>query len=308
MATSLNSLGRDRGLEVRIVVTLALLGLVYAVLGVALLAAGTGVVAMALLMAGLAFAQLYFSDKLALRSVGARVATVAEAPELHGIVERLCVAADLPKPRLAIADVSLPNAFVVGRSRTSATICVTSGLLETLDGPQLEAVLAHELAHVKHHDVMVITVASFFASVAALITQVGIFSGGLGGRDREQLPFQLVLAISFAVYLVSYFLMLALSRYREFAADRGAALFTGRPTALAAALMHISTAASKAPQTDLRAMARMNAFFIVPVGTGRALRTLLSTHPPVAARVARLLDLEAQLHAAAPLAVARDVA
>jgi heat shock protein HtpX len=161
-------------------------------------------------------------------------------------------------------------------------------------------VLAHELAHVKHREVIVMTVASFFASVAAMITQVGIFFGGFGGRDREQLPFQVVLVISFAVYLISYFLMLALSRYREFAADRGAGLFTGRPTALAAALMPISTAARKAPQTDLRAIATMNAFFIVPVGTGRALRTLFSTHPPVPARVARLLDLEAQLHAAAP--------
>jgi heat shock protein HtpX len=294
MAATMKSPERDRGLELRMVATMLLLGLVYTVLGAALLAAGTGAMAMAIVLAAVAIVQLYFAEKLALRAAHARVVGPGEVPQLHALVERLCVVADLPKPRLAIAELDMVNAFVVGRSRSSATLCVTRGLLEALAGPQLEAVLAHELAHIKHRDVAVMTLASFFAGIAATITQLGIFVGGWGDRDREHLPFQVVVAISFAVYLISYFLILALSRYREFAADRGGALITGQPAALAAALMRISAAGKGIPQTDLRATEALNAFFIIPQRS--ALQALLSTHPPASQRIARLLDLDARMH------------
>lgn len=227
--------------------------------------------------------------------MGARLVSPMEAPELHAVIERLCVTANLPKPRLAIANMLTPNAFAIGRSPKSAVVCTTTGLLEALEPHELEGVLAHELAHVQNRDVLVMTLASFFATVALMIAQMGLFFGP-GSRNRDSQPaLVVVVAVSFAVYAVSNFLMLALSRYPEFAADRGAALVTGRPAALASALMRLSGAAAQIPDRDLRSVGQLNAFFIVPLRARGAARTLFSTHPPIEQRIARLQSLEAEL-------------
>jgi heat shock protein HtpX len=247
---------------------------------------------------GLALAQLLLSDKLALRAVGARVVSVQDAAELHALVERLCIQANMPKPRLAIANTATPNAFAIGRSPKNAVVCATTGLLDVLEQHELEGVLAHELSHIQNRDVLVMTLASFFATVAALVAQIGLFAS-TGGRNRDGQPALIVIvAVSFAVYMISYFLMLALSRYREFAADRGAALVTGRPAALASALMRLSETVARTPDRDLRTVGQLNAFFIVPLRGRGALQTLFSTHPPIEQRIARLQQLEAELQQA----------
>ncbi len=282
----------DLGLRVRMLATLLLLGLLYVALVLVLLAAGVGTTIMLAVVAALALAQLFLSDKLALRSMGARQVSPHEAPGLHALVDRLCVQADLPKPKLAVAETPMPNAFALGRSPKSATVCATTGLLTTLQPAELEGVLAHELAHVKNRDVLLITVASFFASIAAMITQAGLFFGGGGGSEDDEGPsFLVVLVVAGVVYGLSSFLMLALSRYREFTADRGAALITGRPSALASALLSISGEMKRVPERDLRSAGQMNAFFVVPAGV----RSLFSTHPPMEQRVAQLERLEAGL-------------
>jgi heat shock protein HtpX len=293
MARTKTSFGRDPGLQFRMLLTIFLLGLLYAALVGALLVAGTGFAIMLVVIAGLLAAQLFLSDKLALASMGAKVVSPQEAPGLHAMIERLCIQADLPKPKIAVADTSMPNAFAMGRSKKSATVCATTGIMNTLEPHELEGVMAHELAHVKNRDVMIMTIASFFASVAAMITQFGFF---FGGSDEDSGPgFLVVLLVSFAVYVISFFLMLALSRYREFTADRGAALMTGRPSALSSALMKISGAMQRVPQQDLRAAEEMNAFFIVPTSVKGAIQTLFSTHPPMEKRIEALQRLETQM-------------
>jgi heat shock protein HtpX len=212
------------------------------------------------------------------------------------MIERLCIQADLPKPRIAVADTHVPNAFATGRSQKSATVCATTGIMQVLSPSELEGVMAHELAHVKHRDVLIMTIASFFASIAAVILQFGFF---FGGDDDENPSILIVLLVSFVVYIVSFFLMLALSRYREFAADRGAAIVTGRPSALSSALVKISGAMERVPTQDLRQAERLNAFFIVPTSVRGAIQTLFSTHPPMEQRIERLQRLESQLQAAA---------
>jgi heat shock protein HtpX len=299
MAASGVSFGRDVGLQVRMLLTMALLGLLYVVLVVALLAAGVGTALLLVVVAGLALAQLFLSDKLALRAVGAREVSPREAPGLHAMIERLCVQADLPKPRIAIAQTAVPNAFAMGRSPRSAVVCATTGILDLLEPHELEGVMAHELAHVRHRDVLIMTVASFFASVAAMVVQFGLFFGGRG-RDGGQPAVAVVLVVSAVVYAVSFMLMLALSRYREFVADRGAALTTGRPSALASALMKLSEGMGRVPQRDLRVAGELNAFFIVPARAKGTLRSLFSTHPPMERRIAALARLEAELHGQAP--------
>src|SRR5919109_2603724 len=230
------SFGKDTGLQVRMTFTLFLLGLIYVILIVALLGAGVNGVTVALIAGGLAAFQLFGSDKLALRAMGAREVTPAEAPELHAMVERLCIQADLPKPKVAVADTRMPNAFALGRSPKSATVCATTGIMELLSPAELEGVMAHELTHVANRDVLVMTLASFFATIAAYIVQFGFFFGGVGGDDDDNPSAAVLLLVSLGVYVVSFFLMQALSRYREFAADRGSALITGRPSPLASAL------------------------------------------------------------------------
>jgi heat shock protein HtpX len=297
MARQRTSFGRDTGLQARMLVTMFLLGLLYLVFVAVLLSAGAGVVTMVLVIGGLTLAQFFLSDKIALRAMGAKEVTPDEAPGLHAMIERLCIQADLPKPKVAVADMPIPNAFAMGRSQKKAVVCATTGIMETLEPHELEGVMAHELTHVKNRDVMIMTIASFFASIAAMITQFGFFfGGGFGGGDEDSGPgFLVILLVSFLVYIVSFFLMLALSRYREFAADRGAALITGRPSALASALMKISGAMQRVPEQDLRAAGQMNAFFIVPTSVKSTVQTLFSSHPPMEKRIAALQRLEAEL-------------
>src|SRR3954454_19042773 len=224
MPTGRTAYGRDVGLQARMLLTMLLLGLLYVALVAVLVWAGTGAVVMLVVVGGLAFAQLFLSDKIALRAMGAHEVSPTEAPGLHAVIERLCVQADLPKPKVAIADTHVPNAFAMGRSRKAATVCVTTGLLQLLEPHELEGVIAHELAHVAHRDVLIMTVASFFASIAAMVVQCAPFLGGSRDREGGQPAFIVVMLVSVAVYLLSFVLMLALSRHREFVADRGAAV------------------------------------------------------------------------------------
>ena len=272
-------------------ITMFLLGALYAALIAALLAAGTGAVTVAVIAGGLLLLQLFTSDKLALYAMGGREVSPEEAPQLHAMIERLCIQADLPKPRLAVAETSMPNAFAIGRSPRSATVCATTGIMGMLSPAELEGVMAHELTHVQNRDVMVMTIASFFATIASYVVQFGFFFGD----DDDNPGFLAVILVSLAVYAISFFLLQALSRYREFAADRGSAIITGRPSALASALLKISGTMERIPQRDLRASSELAAFYIVPPGAKRSLATLLSTHPPLEARLAALQRIEAQL-------------
>jgi heat shock protein HtpX len=275
--------------------TLFLLGALYVALVVALLGSGVNGVTVAIIAGGLAALNLFASDKLALAAMGARVVTPEEAPQLHAMIERLCVQADLPKPKVAVAQTRMPNAFALGRSPKSATVCATTGIMELLSPAELEGVMAHELTHVQNRDVLVMTLAGFFATIAAYIVQFGFFFGG-SADDDENPSFMVLFLVSLAVYVVSFFLMQALSRYREFSADRGAALITGRPSALASALVKISGGMQRIPQQDLRNTGELQAFFISPVGR---IGGLFSTHPPMEKRIAALQRLEAQLQGTA---------
>src|SRR5437868_1337886 len=293
-----NSFGRDRGLQARMTFTLFLLGLVYAVLVGVLVAAGAGAVTIAVIAGALFLLQFFTSDKIALFSMGAKEVTPAQAPRLHAIIDRLCVQANLPKPKVAVAVTPMPNAFAIGRSPKAATVCATTGILDLLSDAELEGVLGHELTHVQNRDVLVMTIASFFASIAAFITQMGFwFGGAFGGDDNDSGPaFIVVILVSAAVYVVSWLLLQALSRYREFAADRGSAILTGRPSALISALMKIDGGMNQIPQRDLRAAnGELAAFYIFPPKAKQTVATLFSTHPPLEARIAALQRLEAQL-------------
>ena len=295
------SFGRDSGLQARIVLTLFLLGLVYAVLVGVLVASGAGAVTIAVIAGGLFLVQYFTSDKIALLSMGARMVSPQEAPRLHGLIERLCIQADLPKPRVAIADTPMPNAFAIGRSPKTATVCATTGILDLLNDAELEAVLGHELTHVANRDVLVMTIASFFASIAAFIVQAGFwFGGAFDNRDNNNGPaFIVVLLVSAAVYVISWLLLQALSRYREFAADRGSAIITGRPSALISALLKIDGGMAQIPQRDLRAAnGELAAFYIFPPKAKQTVAGLFSTHPPLEKRIAALERLETQLQTA----------
>jgi heat shock protein HtpX len=294
------SFGKDTGLQVRMTFTLLLLGAIYVALVVVLLAVGASGIMVAIIAGGLAALNLFASDKLALAAMGARVVSPQEAPQLHAMIERLCVQADLPKPKVAVANTSMPNAFALGRSPKSATVCATTGIMDLLSPAELEGVMAHELTHVANRDVMVMTLAGFFATIAAYIVQFGFFFGGTSQSDDDDGPsFMVLLLVSLAVYVVSFFLMQALSRYREFSADRGAALITGRPSALASALNKISSGMHRIPQQDLRSASELQAFFIFPAGAGKAVGNLFATHPPLEKRIERLARLEAQLQGTA---------
>ncbi|HEV7492645.1 zinc metalloprotease HtpX [Baekduia sp.] len=295
------SFGRDTGLQVRMLTTMLLLGLVYIVFFAVLFASAGG--AIALIGCGLFLGfQFFASDKLALRSMGAQEVSPQEAPELHAMIERLCVQADIPKPKIAVVASPVPNAFALGRSQKSASVCATTGIMDLLSPAELEAVMAHEITHIVNRDVMIMTLAGFFASIASMIVQFGFLFGGGGyggggyGDDDDDGPsFMAVILISAVVWVVSFFLMRMLSRYREFAADRGAAVITGRPSALSSALMKLSGVNDRIPQSDLRAHAEMNAFYIVPVKVKDSLYNLFSTHPPMEKRIEALSRLESQL-------------
>jgi heat shock protein HtpX len=286
-------LGRDPGLTARMTLTFFLLGVLYVVLIGALFAAGVGAVLIAFIAGGLLLLQLFTSDKLALRAMGGREVSPQEAPELHALVERLCLQADLPKPRVAVAETPMPNAFALGRSPKSATVCATTGIMEVLSPGELEGVMAHELTHVANRDVMVMTIASFFATIASYIVQFGFFFGG--GDDDDSAGFLVLILVSLVVYAVSFFLLQALSRYREFAADRGAGVITGRPSALSSALLKIAGTMDQIPKQDLRASSELSAFYIFPPGVKSAIGGLFSTHPPLEKRLEKLAALESQL-------------
>ncbi len=299
--TRKTSFGKDTGLQVRMLLTLFLLGLVYTALIAVLFASGAGAVLIAVIAGGLFLVQFFSSDKIALATMGAHEVSPQDAPKLHAIIERLCIQADLPKPHVAIARTPMPNAFAVGRSPKTATVCVTTGLLALLEPGEIEAVLGHELTHIANRDVMVMTLASFFASIAAFIVQIEFFFGGAfggrGGRNNQGAAAAVVLMlVSALVYVISWLLLQALSRYREFAADRGSAIITGRPSALISALQKIDRGMGQVPMRDLRkASSQMAAFYIFPPKAKRSISTLFATHPTLDARIARLQRLEIQL-------------
>jgi heat shock protein HtpX len=300
MATRRSSFGKDTGLQARMLFTMFLLGLVYVVFVGVLFAAGAAASVIVIVAVALLLFQLFGSDKIAMASMGVREVSPSEEPELHGIVERLCVQADLPKPRVCVMDTSMPNAFAMGRSKKSTTVCATRGIIQLLSPAELEGVMAHELTHVINRDVMVMTLASFFATLASMIIQFSFFfGGGFGGgygRDREEEEAILVIMlVSAIVYAISFLLLRALSRYREFAADRGGAVLTGRPSALASALIKISGTIERVPSQDLRRAEGMSAFFIIPARTKKSLMNIFADHPPLEQRLAALERLESQL-------------
>lgn len=296
--------GRDAGLTSRMVFTGFLLGALYVAFAAVLFnVLNVGLAPMIVIVLGLAAFQYYTSDKLALAASGAKVVSADEAPELHAMVDRLCAMADLPKPRVAIVDTDVPNAFATGRSPKHAAVAVTRGLWERLEAKEIEGVLAHELAHIANRDVLVMTVASFFAMLAALLTRfalyAGMFGGGYGRRNDNggnQVPVWLiVLAVSMVTYAISFVLIRTISRYREYGADRGSALLTGAPEYLMSALQKISGQMTRIPQRDLREMEGMSALFIIPTRVKRATGEWFMDHPPLEKRLARLAEIAREM-------------
>lgn len=300
---------KDRGLTARMTLVMFLLGGLFVALMVGLMAVAGGsgnsglIPIIGIVGIGVAFYQWWSSDKVAMRAMRAREVTPEQAPELHGMIDRLCAMADMPKPRVGIADMDIPNAFATGRSPDRAVVCVTTGILRTLSAEELEGVLAHELSHVAHRDVLVMTVASSAGIVAGMITQ-GAQYGGLhllGGRrggnnnNGGAIAVLAAIAISLVVYAVSFVLLRVLSRYRELCADRAGAYLTMKPAALASALQKITGEINTIPERDLRASQPMNAFFIAPAVKGVSLRTLTSTHPTLEQRLEQLAKIRAEL-------------
>jgi heat shock protein HtpX len=290
----------DRGLTARMTLVMFLLGALFVVLIVGLMyAMPQYAVIVGLIGLGIAWYQWYSSDKVAMKAMRAREVTPEQAPELHGMIDRLCALADMPKPRVGIADLDLPNAFATGRSPDRSVVCVTTGILRTLDAEELEAVLAHELSHVAHRDVLVMTVASSAGIMAGMLTRGAQYGGMFGGRrsnNSNGLPVWLVvLVVSLVVYAVSFLLLKLLSRYRELSADRAGAYLTMKPGALASALQKITGEMNTIPQRDLRASNAMNAFFFAPAVRGVSLRTLTSTHPTLEQRLEQLARIQAEL-------------
>ncbi|AWW42675.1 heat shock protein HtpX [Streptomyces sp. AS58] len=295
----------DRRLTARMAVTLFLLGLLYVAFVAALIVLLKSWVLVVVVAAGLLGAQYWFSDRVALYAMHGRVVEREEYPELHGVVDRLCAVADMPRPVVAVSNMDMPNAFATGRNADHAVICVTTGLLRRLEPAELEGVLAHEMSHVAHKDVAVITVASFLGVIAGLVVRFALYSGLFGGARRDQnaaMVLACVMAVSAAVYAISFLLIRALSRYRELAADRAAALLTGRPSALASALTKVSGDIARIPTKDLRTAQAFNAFYFTPaLGSGPSLGRIFSTHPTLERRLEQLGRISAELgEAAAP--------
>jgi len=290
---------QDYGLQARMVLTMFLLAVVYLLFLVVLWAyGGVGTTGLMFIAVFFLLIQFFLSDKLVLWSMGGRIVTEQEEPRLHETISRLCAIADLPKPKIAIVESNVPNAFATGRSKDSAVVAVTTSLKQKLSQPELEAVLAHELSHVKNRDMLVITIASFLSTVAFFLVRNMLFFG-MGGsnrdRDRGAGAAIIVFVVSLAVWVISFLLIRALSRYREFAADRGSAMITGQPSHLASALMVITGVMERVPSRDLREMEGMNAFFIIPAISGDSIMSLLSTHPPVEARIRALEEMERKM-------------
>ena len=300
--------GRDRGLSLRMLLTSALLGLLYVVFAVVLFSVfNFSLIAMLVIVIGIAVFQYFSSAKIALAASGAKIVSAEEAPELHAMVERLCAMANLPKPRVAIVDSDVPNAFATGRNPKHAAVAVTSGLWRRLEPQEIEAVLGHELSHIANRDVLVMTVASFFAMLAAMLTRFGLyagmfggFGGGFGGGNRggnnNQTPVWLIVfLVSVVVYAISWVLIRTISRYREYAADRGSAIITGAPENLMSALQKISSNITQIPQRDLREVQGMNAFFIIPTNWKTNMSEWMMDHPPLEKRLAALSEIAREM-------------
>jgi len=294
----------DRGLTSRMLVTMFLIGLLYVVFVGVLLVLLKGAWPIILIVAGgLFIAQFWFSDKIAAFSMGAHEVTPQEYPELHGAVDRLCALADMRKPRVAVAQSDVPNAFATGRNDKNAVVCVTTGLLRRLEPAELEGVLAHELSHVAHKDVMVMTIAGFLGVLAGVITRVGLQFGMFGGFDRRDsrddnsgMIMLVVIGVSAAAYAISFLLTRLLSRYRELSADRSAALLTGRPSALASALTKVTGQMAAIPTQDLRRAQPFNAFYFAPaLKPSEAMSNAFSTHPTLEKRLEQLGRITAEL-------------
>lgn len=294
--------GRDRQLTARMFLVMFLLAALYLLFITFLWRQGVGFVTMAVIAGGLLLVQYFYSDKIVLWSVGGREVSPAEAPDLHAIIERLAAMADLPKPRVAVVESRVPNAFATGRGPKTALVAVTTALMERLDLPEVEAVLAHELTHVHNRDVMVITLAGFFAAVANFLMRAMMYGGMWGGygrrRDNDSGGIMLVWLVSLAVWAISFVLIRALSRYREYAADRGSAIITGAPSRLASALVKISGSMERIPDRDLREVESVNAFFVLPALRRASIMELLSTHPSLEKRLARLKQMEQEMERA----------
>jgi heat shock protein HtpX len=294
------SYGRDLGLSLRMLATSGLLGLLYVIFALVLFKVlNVGLAPMLVIIVAIAAVQYYTSDKLALAASGAKIVSREEAPDLHAMVERLCALADLPKPRVAVIPTDVPNAFATGRNPEHAAVAVTEGLWRRLEPQEVEAVLAHELSHVANRDVLIMTLASFFAMLAAFLTRVGLYSGMFGGggrRDNNGAPVWLIIfAVSVITYAISYILIRTISRYREYAADRGSALMTGAPENLMSALQKIASGITQIPQRDLREVAGMNAFFIVPTNWRQQVGELFMDHPPLEKRLAALAEISREM-------------
>ena len=291
----------DRGLSSRMVVTMFLIGLLYVVfVGVLIGLLRSSWPLIVIVAGGLFVAQFWFSDKIATFSMGAREVTPEQYPQLHGAIDRLCALADMPKPRVAVADSDIPNAFATGRSADKAVVCATTGLLRRLEQEELEGVLAHELSHVAHKDVAVMTIASFLGVLAGVITRISLW-GGIGARNnRDQNAAMITLvvtAVSVVVYAISFLLTRMLSRYRELSADRSAAQLTGRPSSLASALTKVTGSMARIPTEDLRRAQPFNAFYFTPaIAPRKSLANLLSTHPTLEQRLEQLGRISAELN------------
>ena len=299
----------DRGLTIRMFVTGLLMVVLFAAFVGILFALIKSIVVIIVIAGGFLFCQYWFSDKIALFGMKGHVVTPEQEPELHGIVDRLCALADMKKPRVAVAEVDMPNAFATGRSPKAAVVCATRGIMRRLDEPELEAVLAHELSHVAHRDVAVMTLASFLGMIAGLITRFTLYAGlfgGFGGGSRDNQGGQnaalieiAVILVSAVIYAISFLLTMALSRYRELCADRSGAILIGRPSLLASALVKVTGEIGRIPTRDLRSAEHFNAFFFTPaLAKGTSLSTLFSTHPPLQQRLDQLARLEAEMNQA----------
>ena len=292
---------RDTGITVRIIFCLSLLALLYIIFIAVLARLGLGFVPIMFISAAFILAQWFFSDKIVLWSAGARIVTRDQYPALHSMIERIVSRNNLPKPKIAVAQSRIPNAFATGKGPKSSVVAVTTGIMEILDDDEMEGVLAHELTHVRNRDVMVITLASLFSTIAFQIMQFGYFGSfygyGYGDRDRNNGgAIIIIILVSFITWLASFFIIRAISRYREYAADRGSAQMTGKPAKLANALMKISGRMNQVPDRDLRQVEGLNAFFIIPAISSSTFSNLFSTHPPVEKRIQRLLDMEGSMY------------
>jgi len=293
---------RDTGLTLRMVLSFTILALLYIVFLSALAYVGVDFISITIVASVMILLQWFFSDKIVLWSSGAKIVTRDQYPRLHDVIERIIARNNLPKPKIAVINTRMPNAFATGKGKRSSVVAVTTGLLDLLDTEELEGVIAHELTHIRNRDVLVLTLASLFSTVAWYLMQFGFYSGGMGygygygGRDRNNAGgLAIVVIVAMLTWIISFLVIRAISRYREFAADRGSAQMTGKPVKLANALMKISGNMNRVPTKDLRQAEGLNAFFIIPAASGSTIVNLFSTHPPVEKRIEKLMEMEASM-------------